>query len=256
MIRCVHCNKENEDIFTYCLNCGKPLEQSLSSFRPRAASPAKKVSFKFEEVRVDGTQGEVFPLVQGFNTIGKSGGQVNIPDDPRVCDGHATLDVGADMAFLEDNSSVYGTFVRIRDEVALTDGDQLRIGHGLFQVQLSLPLPPPTSDGAAWLGSAGALSNHSGRLLRLGPDGVVLEAYLLGSNELLIGRTSGDVLMSQDPFVSSRHASISVKGGTCKLTDLGSTNGSFLKIRGRVAVSPGDVILIGQKLLRLRRVEG
>lgn len=256
MIRCVHCNKENEEIFTYCLNCGKPLEQSLSSFRPKAARPERKVAYRLVVIKTDGSAGDEYPLGQGMNRIGRRGPEVAIPDDPRIADDHATLDVGEELAFLEDRSTRYGTFVRIRDEMALADGDRVRIGHALFQVQLTNPLPPPTNDGSAWLGSAGAGSDHAGRLLRLGPDDTVLEAHLLASDETIIGRAVGDILMAEDPFVSSRHASISVSGGTCKLRDLGSTNGSFFRIRGRVAVQPGDVILVGQHLLRFRRSEG
>lgn len=256
MIRCVHCNKENEEIFTYCLNCGKPLEQSLSSFRPRPARAEKKVSHRLVTVKTDGTAGNEYPLNPGINRIGQRGPEVAIPDDPRIAPEHATLDVGDDLAFLEDLSTPYGTFVRVRDEIALVDGDRVRIGHALFQVQLTSPLPPTPSDGSAWLGSAGAPSTHAGRLLRIGPNDVVLEAWLLGTTETVIGRSVGDVLMSDDAFVSSRHASIAVVGGTCKLKDLGSTNGCFLRIRGRVAVQPGDVILVGQHLLRFRRAEG
>lgn len=255
MIRCVHCNKENEDIFTYCLNCGKPLEQSLTSFRPRpAAGLAKKAAFRLVTVKTDGTAGNEYPLVPGLNRIGLLGPEVSIPDDLRIAEEHATLDVGDDLSFLEDLSTPYGTFVRIRDEMALTDGDRVRIGHALFQIQLTHPLPP-TPDGSAWLGSAGASAAHAGRLLRLGPDDTVIAAHLIGDREIVIGRSVGDILMSDDAFVSSRHAAISVVAGTCKIRDLGSTNGCFLRIRGRVAVQPGDVILVGQHLLRFRRIE-
>ncbi len=254
MIRCVHCNKENEEIFTYCLNCGKPLEQSLSSYRPRPARAEKKTSFRLVAVKTDGTAGNEYPLELGINRIGQRGPEVSIPDDPRIAAEHATLDVGDDLAFLEDLSTPYGTFIRIRDEMALVDGDRVRIGHALFQIQLTHPLPP-TTDGSTWLGSAGAKANHTGRLLRLGPDDTVIEAHLLTAQEIVIGRSAGDILMPDDPFVSSRHAAISVVGGTCKLRDLGSTNGCFLRIRGRVAVQPGGVILVGQHLLRFRRLD-
>lgn len=253
MIRCVHCGTDNEEIFTFCLNCGKPLEQSIEGFRPRQADPKKaESSGKLIVIRADGGQGEEYKLKAGKNTIGAQA-DILITDDPRVEPVHAVLEFGTDIAFLEDSGSRHGTFIKIKDNRALTDGDKLRIGHALFQLQLASSKPQPSTDGAAWLGSAGPDVEFYGRLLRLGPDDIVMEAFLLKAQETTIGRTTGDILLSDDSFVSSRHASIMpvVKG--CNFKDLNSTNGSFLKTSGKVAIEDGDHILLGHHLFQFKR---
>lgn len=254
MIRCVHCGEENEPVFTYCLSCGKPLEQSLSSFKPRAAA-AQGVVFKLVALRADGTPGNEFILKQGPNTVGARGPEVVIENDPRVADEHAILEIGADVSFLRDLGSKYGTFLRVKGERVLIDGDQLRIGHALFQVELKRPRVQPVADGSAWLGSLGVMPDSYGRLIRLGPEGTVIAAHMLSKPEVILGRTAGDILLSEDPFVSSRHAAFIRSGETCTIKDLGSTNGCYFRIRGRVAIQDGDQVLIGQHLFYFRREE-
>ncbi len=257
MIRCVHCNMENEPIFTYCLNCGKPLEQSLSGFKPSRAPAAAKgavpTTCSLVSIRSDGGAGPEFPLKEGISTIGRVGPEVVVQDDPRVADRHATVDVGRDVAFLEDLGTRHGTFVRVNGQKALADGDQVRIGHALYLVQLGAPRPEPSIDGSAWLGTPGVSTDFFGRLLRLGPNDAVIEASLLRAPETTIGRTSGDILLPEDPFVSSRHAAFQWGGTGCMLKDLGSTNGCYLRIRGRTALQDGDHVLLGHHLFEFRR---
>lgn len=253
MIKCVHCGAENEPIFTYCLSCGKPLEQSLSSFKPRPAPTTGAGSYSLFAVRADGGIGTEYNLIDGLNTIGSKGPEVMVKDDPRVADQHATVELGGDMAFLEDLGTRHGTFLRVRTERSLSNGDQLRIGHALFNLELRGKRPQPAPDGSSWLGSAGVESEFFGRLLRLGPDDVVIEAHLLHPPETTLGRTGGDILMPDDPFVSSRHAAFVWTGTNCVLKDMGSTNGCYLRARGRVAINDGDYMLLGHHVFLFKR---
>ncbi|HET9073455.1 MAG TPA: FHA domain-containing protein [Solirubrobacteraceae bacterium] len=69
--------------------------------------------------------------------------------------------------------------------------------------------------------------------------------------DLLHGATlgRGDVeIQLDDPFASSRHAKITRQGRTLVLTDLGSTNGTYLNgepLAGPQPLHPGDRIRIG-----------
>jgi hypothetical protein len=66
-------------------------------------------------------------------------------------------------------------------------------------------------------------------------------------NGATLGR--GDVeIQLDDPFASSRHAKINRQGRTLVLTDLGSTNGTYLNdepLTGAQPLHPGDRIRIG-----------
>jgi pSer/pThr/pTyr-binding forkhead associated (FHA) protein len=73
------------------------------------------------------------------------------------------------------------------------------------------------------------------------------------------------VVFTEDPFLSRRHAAIRLvsrdEGGLGSrppvddalfhLVDLGSSNGTFLRIRADVELVPGDHFRVGQQLFRL-----
>jgi pSer/pThr/pTyr-binding forkhead associated (FHA) protein len=77
--------------------------------------------------------------------------------------------------------------------------------------------------------------------------------YYLSRDETVIGRESGDLVFTNDPFMSRRHASIDrdVPSGTFTLRDLGSSNGTFLAIRSERELVSGDHLRVGQHLFRL-----
>ncbi len=71
--------------------------------------------------------------------------------------------------------------------------------------------------------------------------------------EMTLGREPGVDLVLPVPSISRRHARLFVKNEQVYLEDLGSSNGTFVnggRIRGAVAVQPGDTINIG-KVVRL-----
>lgn len=74
--------------------------------------------------------------------------------------------------------------------------------------------PPPAQAGAA--------------LLVVSPDGQTRRVPLAGRNSLTVGRTEGNDLKLNDPNVSRHHARIDFDGQTFSVTDLNSTNGTFL----------------------------
>jgi hypothetical protein len=78
--------------------------------------------------------------------------------------------------------------------------------------------------------------------------------YPLGeSGELVIGRSSDlDMVLIED-MVSRKHAKISLAPGQITISDLGSTNGTFVngeKVK-RARLKEGDRILIGTSILKL-----
>jgi hypothetical protein len=75
------------------------------------------------------------------------------------------------------------------------------------------------------------------------------EVYEL-DEETVIGRAGGDVTFPHDGFMSGRHARIVRRGNRFILTDEGSRNGTFIKIKGEVELKPGDMILVGKQLFR------
>src|SRR5580658_8362667 len=79
------------------------------------------------------------------------------------------------------------------------------------------------------------------------------EYPLQDSGELIIGRSSElDMVLIED-MVSRKHAKISLAPGQIAISDLGSTNGTFVngeKIK-KARLKEGDRILIGTSILKL-----
>jgi Double zinc ribbon/FHA domain len=96
---------------------------------------------------------------------------------------------------------------------------------------------------------ASPLAAPKGRLHLVMEGGQQGEVFDL-SDETVVGRTNGDITFPHDGFMSGRHASIERRGTSYVLTDAGSRNGTFIKIKGEVELKPGDMILIGKQLFR------
>ncbi len=69
---------------------------------------------------------------------------------------------------------------------------------------------------------------------------------------MVLGRERGDILFPEDGYVSGTHARISYRDGRFYLADLGSSNGTFLRVRGERTLKSGQFLLMGQQLFRLQ----
>jgi pSer/pThr/pTyr-binding forkhead associated (FHA) protein len=81
-----------------------------------------------------------------------------------------------------------------------------------------------------------------------GLPGLVLE---LNRQETLCGRTEGELRLADDPTVSPRHARFIRNGRSVRVEDLGSVNGTYLRLRGKHPVTVGEELRIGRQLVRL-----
>ena len=76
------------------------------------------------------------------------------------------------------------------------------------------------------------------------------------SNALSIGRLDdNDIIIDDDPFISSHHARIEVRPEGVWVVDLKSTNGSFVngqRLTGERSVRKGDRIQVGSTVLEMR----
>ncbi|HET9614948.1 MAG TPA: FhaA domain-containing protein, partial [Candidatus Limnocylindrales bacterium] len=79
----------------------------------------------------------------------------------------------------------------------------------------------------------------------------------LDGRALTIGRAPDNGLVLRDPRASRHHARIDVRRGALVLTDLGSTNGSFVNDRrvASVALGEGDRVRIGTTTLVIEALE-
>ncbi len=84
------------------------------------------------------------------------------------------------------------------------------------------------------------------------------QAWLLPEGTVVIGRESKCDIAIKDPLVSRRHCEIIVRDGSVRISDLGSSNSTFVNgdsVR-ESPLAPGDEITVGNAVLILTRVGG
>lgn len=84
----------------------------------------------------------------------------------------------------------------------------------------------------------------------VGPSG---QRVPIDQGPVVIGRQDGCNLVLDDDEASRRHAQVASTAGGCQLTDLGSTNGTFLngsRLEGPALLVDGDRIEVGHSLVR------
>ena len=83
----------------------------------------------------------------------------------------------------------------------------------------------------------------------VGP-GIEGSAFPLMGDEIVLGRERGDILFSDDGYVSGTHAKISIRADGYYLSDLGSSNGTFVQLIAPRLLPTGTFVLMGQQLFR------
>jgi pSer/pThr/pTyr-binding forkhead associated (FHA) protein len=89
-----------------------------------------------------------------------------------------------------------------------------------------------------------------GRLRQITAAGTSRDVYHLTRSDLMIGREQGDIIFSDDEFMSRRHAQLQFRGNRAMITDQGSSNGTYVRLTGQFALDAGQMIRLGDELLR------
>jgi len=203
----------------------------------------------------DGSEGPSFPLVGEQVDIGRCEGAITLPEDKYMSPRHARLFLQNHKWVLRDLASTNGVYYRIREPHLLVDGDLLLLGGELLRFEAAmdaeLAMGPAVEHGTLVFGSP-ALPRPA-RLVQRTVEGIARDVYYLHRLETVIGRETGDIVFTDDPYMSRKHAIIrrSTAQGPMTLVDLNSSNGSFVAIRGDCALSGGDSVRIGQHLFRV-----
>jgi pSer/pThr/pTyr-binding forkhead associated (FHA) protein len=66
-----------------------------------------------------------------------------------------------------------------------------------------------------------------------------------------IGREDGEITFPDDGYVSGSHCRIVGDEDGVFLEDLGSSNGTYMRVRKGQVIRPGSLILVGQQLFRV-----
>lgn len=90
--------------------------------------------------------------------------------------------------------------------------------------------------------------------MQLVPSGGYRDVRHLIVEETVLGREEGDIVFRDDAFMSRRHAAVTWDGKRAQITDLGSSNGTFVRILVPTLLKHGDHVRMGDQLLRIELV--
>ncbi len=226
--RCSGCGADLEEGARFCERCG-------ATVVPREAGPAgtRMLRRPWFVVALPGgvTREETLPA-SGV-VLGRSPGCELLVEFPTVSGRHARVEWKGSSYEITDLGSKNGTFVNGKHLTAphrLRDGDIVRIGDGEGN-SVSLTYREAGAEALAALGS------------------VALGRLKTGDKpSFILGRDPTCDVPLEGSAVSWRHARVDRVGDGHAITDLGSTNGTFVSgdaLKGRRMLKPGDVIQIG-----------
>jgi pSer/pThr/pTyr-binding forkhead associated (FHA) protein len=244
---------------------------------PVAAAPTRA---RLVLIARDGNEGPSYPLGESTD-IGRTEGNIVIADDRYISPRHARVAMRGGAFFVRDLESTNGVFVRIPfprgaphgvthdgagggpkppdSEQLLADQDLFLVGQQVLRFEVVKHADEgfgvASENGTLLFGTPAA--PRYARLSQRTVEGVVRDVFHVKKTETVIGRESGDIVFSDDAFLSRRHAVVRVHGVTSAggsrsftLADLGSSNGTFLQVREEVRLRHGDHFRIGQQLFR------
>jgi pSer/pThr/pTyr-binding forkhead associated (FHA) protein len=274
---CGRCNGASDATMLYCQFCGASLRPNERAPAPAAArapvadgvdaygnvqerltartGPMPEVSGRLVTIARDGAEGATYPLAGEQLDIGREEGDILLREDAYVSPRHLRLARREDGWYAKDLGSANGIYLRLRRSHALLDGDLLLIGLQVLRFEAvrdaEQGFGPATQHGTLLFGSP--MLPRYARLCERTVEGVTRNVFYLHRDETIIGRESGDVVFTDDPFMSRRHVSIRLDGATASFTatDLGSSNGTYVAVRGETPLGHGDFLRVGQHLFRI-----
>ena len=203
-------------------------------------------------IKGQGMDGMTYYLQSTEHIAGRSEGPIQFNElDPLLSPRHSNFIYKENQLFVKDLDSTNGVFLRARAPVPLTSGDTFLVGEQLLRVERN------TLDDVEAHDEVGTYFYASPRT----PCHFILVQLLHGGSEganfcsaqaaIRIGRDGNDLNFPDDHFISGAHAEISATGEGFTLTDLGSKNGTFYRVKGDTQLHHGDYVFIGQQLLRV-----
>jgi pSer/pThr/pTyr-binding forkhead associated (FHA) protein len=101
------------------------------------SSPRHPSAFRVTQVLEGGMDGIVCCAREQSVQIGREDCDINFPDDVHMSPKHARVEMSGETLELVDESSQNGTYVRIRGERELSDGDYVFLGRNLLRVEVT-----------------------------------------------------------------------------------------------------------------------
>jgi hypothetical protein len=143
-----------------------------------------------------------------------------------------------------DSGSRGGVWLRVDGGRWLRDGERFRVGAQVMRFD--------AAEGTSFSGQARPWDR--GRVQLVADDAPVGPALPL-VDEIVLGREAADATFPHDPYVSAHHCRLLAVGDGVWLEDLGSSNGTYVRLRSGDVIPFGSVVTIGASLYRIESGE-
>jgi pSer/pThr/pTyr-binding forkhead associated (FHA) protein len=235
-------------------NTGQPIGEDAKQ-APKTmffgALQQQAVAPRLVVIKGEGGDGVTYHLSGTTHVVGRSRGDITFTDDVFLSPEHAKFSVQASRLFVQDLSNYNGVFVRIKRPVPLDHGDLFLIGEQLLELDSeTLPEYSANEHGTYFYGSP--RPDGAFRVIQQlagGGEGLVRSAT---GSTMAMGREGNDLDFPDDRFISGHHAKLDLSDDAkVLLTDTGSRNGTFVRIKGAQELFHGDYLFVGQQLFRV-----
>jgi pSer/pThr/pTyr-binding forkhead associated (FHA) protein len=224
---------------------------------PHAARPSAQTGPAWGTavlVNRDGSDGQRYPLGGEYLVVGRTGADIEFADDRFLARQHARLERANDGTVkVVPVDTLNGVFRKADAPVDLADGMTILVGREVLRFERLEPeeikVAPLVRHGVALFGSPPR--EPWGRLIAIVPSGGHRDVRHLVEKETVLGREEGDIVFRDDAFMSRRHAAVTWDGKRAQITDLGSSNGTFVRITAPTPLKHGDHVRMGDQLLRI-----
>jgi pSer/pThr/pTyr-binding forkhead associated (FHA) protein len=255
-VACPQCGHGNVPGNRFCASCGYNLSalsgaQAVPSGAAAAPAAGGGAAVIMTALRADGTEAGTFRLADGPSvTVGRDTGSI-FAGDSYLSPRHATFTRRGTQLLVKDEGSLNGVYLKLKpnEPQHLEFGDVFRIGQEIIRFE-ELRGQGKSPDGVERFGSPS--KGYIGRLALVVGRDTTGNAFPIPERGVHCGRERGDILFSEDGYVSGLHCRVA-RGpdGKVYITDVGSSNGSFVRLRGERGLLTGDILLMGQQLFRV-----
>lgn len=221
----------------------------FSGFR---ATPV--IDARISEKRPDGSPGNTLSISREI-FIGRENCDLSYPQDLLLSPRHASVSLREGRLVLKDLNSQNGSYIRQRWDTELTPGDIFLLGRELFRFateSLDEAARRDINEGTVVWGAPRLQKGPlTAKLEHVRLSGEVVAEFKLDKTETTLGRTTGDLIFKDDPYMSGTHARIVAQPGRFILQDLHSRNGVYRRVRSEFSLTDGDEFFMGEQLFRV-----
>ncbi len=235
----------------FCAACGSSLATKNAVPAAKAKTVVLAETSGVALVALDAESNEIgrFELPLGETVVGRATGGV-FGNDAFLSPRHARFVAKGGRATVSDVGSLNGVFRKLVTEqrAPLHPGQLFRIGQELLMFE-RITEREPDAHGVVRQGAS--LDGVIGRVGLVVGRKTLLPSIPVAAYGLHLGRERGDVTFLEDGYVSGLHCHILQENDEVFITDLGSSNGTFLQVLGDHDVKNGEILLMGQQLFRV-----